>query len=181
MPTEVLVAAVCLGAGVLTGLTGFGFSVFAVPLLLPLLPPQEAVLVVLVLVPLTSAVLLAARDLRRAVDLPTALSLAVLWLFGLPLGLLLMAAVDPLWVTGLIGLVLTLYAGWRLTGTGRAVMGQAWQVPCGLLGGILTTSTGLNGPAMAMYVSGRRLSAHRQVATMACCDDGLLCRGDQRP
>ncbi|MFQ6171456.1 TSUP family transporter [Oryzobacter sp. R7] len=154
-------------AGVLTGVTGFGFSVLSVPLLLLVLPPREVVVIALCLVPLTSAVLLLSPSLRGQVRARTVGALTACSVIGLPVGIVVFEHVDPMWVTGLMGVVLAAYAGYGLAGSGRVAVHRHWVVPSGVLGGILATSTGLSGPAVAMYVHGRRVSARQQAATMA--------------
>lgn len=154
-------------AGVLTGITGFGFSVLSVPLLLLTFRPHEVVVIALCLVPVTSAVLLLAPGLSGKIQFRTAGALTGFSVLGLPVGILLFERVDPLWVTGLMGLVLLAYAAYGLWGERTSVLRRRWVVPSGVLGGVLATSTGLSGPAVAMYVHGRRLSAHEQAATMA--------------
>lgn len=156
-------------AGIMTGLTGFGFSVLSVPLLLLLFEPHQVVVIALCLVPVTSTILLLTPDLRGRARVRTAAALTGFSVIGLPFGLLLFEHFDPLWVTGLMGLVLVAYVGVALWGDGansRAVR-RHWVAPSGILGGVLATSTGLSGPAVAMYVHGRRLSAQEQTATMA--------------
>lgn len=58
--TFVLPVVIVFLAGILTGVTGFGFSVLSVPLLLLVFQPHEVVVIALCLVPVTSAVLLLA-------------------------------------------------------------------------------------------------------------------------
>lgn len=154
-------------AGVLTGLTGFGFSVLSVPLLLLAFQPHQVVVIALCLVPVTSAVLLLTPHLRGQVRTRTAAALTWCSAIGLPVGLLLFERFDPSLVTGLMGLVLVTYAAVALWGEGSWTLRRRWLVPSGVLGGVLATSTGLSGPAVAMYVHGRRLSAREQAATMS--------------
>ena len=154
-------------AGILTGVTGFGFSVLSVPLLLLVFPPHEVVVIALCLVPVTSAVLLLWPGLRGRIRVRTVASLTAFSVLGLPLGIILFEHFDPLWVTGLIGVVLVAYAGYGLRADGTLTIGRRWVAPSGVLGGILATSTGLSGPAVAMYVHGRRVSVREQAATMA--------------
>ena len=66
-----------------------------------------------------------------------------------------------------MGLVLLGYAAYGLVGAGTMAVRRHWVAPSGILGGILATSTGLSGPAVAMYVHGRRVSARQQTATMS--------------
>lgn len=166
MPFVVPVVIVFL-AGILTGVTGFGFSVLSVPLLLLVFQPHEVVVIALCLVPVTSVVLLLAPGLRGQVRQRTFGALTAFSVLGLPVGILLFEHFDPMWVTGLMGLVLLAYAAYGLLGTGAVTLPRHWVAPSGILGGILATSTGLSGPAVAMYVHGRRVSTREQTATMA--------------
>lgn len=163
----VLPAVIVFLAGILTGVTGFGFSVLSVPLLLLVFEPHQVVVIALCLVPLTSAVLLLAPGLRGQVRAGTFGALTGFSVLGLPVGILLFEHVDPLWVTSLMGLVLLGYAAYGLTGAGTVALRRHWVAPSGILGGILATSTGLSGPAVAMYVHGRRVSTQGQTATMS--------------
>lgn len=163
-----LVALLVVGmAGFLTGMTGFGFSVLSVPLLLLLYPPHEVVVLVLCLVPLTSALLLVAPGLRGLLDVRLCAALTGFSLIGLPIGVLIFHRFDPVWVTGMIGVALVAFALFGLFGGTDWSARHAWLAPSGILGGVLATSTGLSGPAVAMYIHGRRLSNREQVATMA--------------
>jgi uncharacterized membrane protein YfcA len=125
------------------------------------------VVIALCLVPLTSVVLLLAPGLRGQVRPRTLGALTAFSVAGLPVGILLFEHVDPMWVTGLMGLVLLAYAVYGLGGAGTVTVRRHWVAPSGILGGILATSTGLSGPAVAMYVHGRRVSARQQTATMS--------------
>lgn len=154
-------------AGFLTGMTGFGFSVLSVPLLLLLYAPREVVVVALCLVPLTSALLLLTPALRGSLEWRLFAALTMCSLVGLPIGLWIFSRFDPMWVNGLVGVALVAFAWFGLFGDKDWSARHAWVVPSGILGGILATSTGLSGPAVAMYVHGRRLSNAAQVSTMA--------------
>lgn len=165
--TWVVALLVVGGAGFLTGMTGFGFSVLAVPLLLLIYPPHDVVVIALCLVPLTSALLLLLPGIRGLLNRRLCLSLSAFSLIGLPLGLVIFHWFDPLWVAALIGVALVGYAWFGLFGDQGWSARHAWLAPSGILGGVLATSTGLSGPAVAMYVHGRRLANGEQVATMA--------------
>lgn len=165
--TWVLALSVVGLAGLLTGMTGFGFSVLSVPLLLLVYAPPEVVVVALCLVPVTSAFLLLTPTLRGMLEWRLCLALSACSLVGLPIGLWIYHRVDTVWVNGLVGIALIAFAWSGLFGDRTWSARRAWVVPSGILGGILATSTGLSGPAVAMYVHGRRLSNAAQVATMA--------------
>ena len=165
--SAVLPVAVVVVAGLLAGATGFGFSVLAVPLLLPAYPPQDVVVIALFLVPVTSAALLLTPGLRRRIQYRTVAELTVWSILGLPIGILLFEVIDPRWVIAVVGIVLAAYAIYGLRTRRPVAVSRPWVAPSGLLGGVLATSTGLSGPAVAMYVRGRPSGAEQQVATMA--------------
>lgn len=148
-------------------MTGFGFSVLSVPLLLLLYAPREVVVLALCLVPLTSALMLLTPALRGYLEWRLFAALTACSLVGLPIGLWIFSRFDPAWVNGLVGVALLAFAWFGLFGDKEWSARHAWVVPSGILGGILATSTGLSGPAVAMYVHGRRLSNAAQVSTMA--------------
>ena len=54
---------------------------------------------------------------------------------GLPVGILLFEHFDPMWVTGLMGLVLLGYAAYGLVGAGTMAVRRHWVAPSGILGG----------------------------------------------
>jgi uncharacterized membrane protein YfcA len=159
-------AAVLL-AGLVTGMTGFGFSVLAVPLLVLVYDPHDVVLTVLCLVPVTSAALLLAPHLHGQVRLRLTGGLSLLSLLGLPLGVVLLQRYDPGLLVPLMGIVITAYAAFGLYSPDEWRLPASLVVPSGVLGGVLASSTGLSGPAVAMYVHGRRLAHDELVATMA--------------
>ena len=97
--TFVLPVVIVFLAGILTGVTGFGFSVLSVPLLLLVFQPHEVVVMALCLVPVTSAVLLLAPGLRGQVRQRTFGALTAFSVVGLPVGILLFEQFDPMWVT----------------------------------------------------------------------------------
>ena len=132
--TLVLPVAIVFLAGILTGVTGFGFSVLSVPLLLLVFQPHEVVVIALCLVPVTSAVLLLAPGLRGQVRQRTFGALTAFSVVGLPVGILLFEHFDPMWVTGLMGLVLLGYAAYGLVGAGTIEVRRHWVAPSGILG-----------------------------------------------
>lgn len=159
-------AAVLVG-GLLTGMTGFGFSVLSVPILVLIYQPHDVVVMVLCLVPLTSLAALMAPHLYGKVRLRLCASLSGYSLIGLPLGLLLLHRFDPTWLVVFMSLVLIGFAAFSLYSPEELRLPHYMVAPTGMLGGLLATSTGLSGPAVAVYVHGRRLSHDELVATMA--------------
>lgn len=167
MSTTLAACLIVAAAGLLTGLTGFGFSVLSVPLLVLLIKPQQVVVIALILVPVTSLVLLLTPGHRGKFRVRTVVALTAFSALGLPIGLVLFEYFDPDLILGLMGLTLIAYALYGLLAKARAALDHVWLAPSGFLGGILATSTGLSGPAVAMYVHGRRLSSIEQLTTMS--------------
>lgn len=163
----VLPFAAVLTAGLMTGMTGFGFSVLSVPMLVMTYQPHEVVIIVLFLVPITSVALLLIAHLYARIQVGLCIMLSAFSLIGLPLGLLLFRRFDPTWVMVLMGFVLIGFALFNRHSPEDWRVPDIVVIPSGILGGLLATSTGLSGPAVAMYVHGRRLTHDELVATMA--------------
>jgi uncharacterized membrane protein YfcA len=156
-----------LFAGLMSGMTGFGFSVLAVPVLVLAYPAHHVVVIVLVLVPVTSVGLLMTRGLRGAVNRGLCTRLCLLSLVGLPFGALVFERYDPRALTLLMGIVITGFVAFSLYSPEQWQLPRILIFPSGVLGGVLASSTGLSGPAVAMYVHGRRMTHNEVVATMA--------------
>ena len=154
-------------SGLMTGTTGFGFSVLSVPLLVLIYRPDEVVVLMLCLVPLTSLVLLLTPGLRTSIRIRLCGVLTLLSAAGLPLGSILFRRFNPSWLMLLIAAVIVGFVASSLYLPDRWRLPRSLVIPSGILGGLLATSTGLSGPAVAMYVHGRRLSHDEVVATMS--------------
>lgn len=164
--TVALPFAVVLIAGFMTGMTGFGFSVLSVPLLVLVYQPHDVVVMALCLVPVTSLALLLSPQLRGALRPRLILPLTVLSIPGLPLGAVLFRYVDSSVLTILIGATLVVFSAFSLYSPTEWRLPRAAIFPSGVGGGLLATSTGLSGPAVAMFVHGQRLKHDEVVATM---------------
>lgn len=154
-------------AGLVTGVTGFGFSVLAVPLLILVLEPREVVIVTLFLATIASLTLLQTPELRGRSHLRVTGTLALLSLIGMPIGVYVFTRYDTQALTILMGVVIVAYAVTALSTqeSWRVPKGFIW--PSGLLGGLLAPSTGLSGPAVVMFIHGRRITDNDLVATMS--------------
>lgn len=148
------------------GMTGFGSSVIAVPLLAHVLPLQQVV-PTMVLMEFVASFLLrrghGGRSNRR--ELAWLVPVAVV---GIGAGAILLARLPaaPLLV-GLGAFVLLFGLYTLLDPSFRGVIARAWVLPAGLVGGTFTALFGTGGPVYAIYLS-RRIEDRREFrSTMA--------------
>lgn len=167
-PTEGVAGLGVLSAAFIAGLTGFGFNLLSVPILLLLYDVHRVVVMSLVLGLAVSGALLAAPATLRQVDVRLTSMLFGFSLLGLPLGGLLFVLVDPTTLTMTIGAITAVYAGLSLLLARVEVrLHQGVAAPAGVISGMLSTSTGLSGPPIVMFVHSQRLSPERFRATLA--------------
>lgn len=163
----VLLAAVGVaGAGVITGLTGFGFALVSVPLLLLVMDPPSVITSVLVIGQLTSTAnaVTARRHVQVGVLRPLLPGAAV----GMVLGSFVLGLLDASVLklaAGLLVVAFTLLLAVRRRARGRARPGRAALV--GGASGLLTTTVGLSGPPVVLLVSGLLPDKDRSRATLA--------------
>lgn len=154
-------------------LTGFGFAMVLVPLLLLLVAPADAVVTTALLGTLLTT-LQTLRD-RTHVDRPMARSLMAWSLIGLPLGVLAMSVLSAealRWtVVGVVLMALVVILRNVAFSNTRANAALA-----GLSSGALLTSTGINGPPLVALVRSNQASMLRYRATLAAvfCGQGWL-------
>lgn len=148
------------------GMTGFGSTVLALPLLVHLLPLKFAV-PLLLLLDLTASLALSARA-RGAVRKDELWRIAPFLLAGMALGVMLLVELPerPLLVT--LGLFLLAYAAYCLAGRRTAgTLGAAWAAPIGLAGGGFSALFGTGGVLLVVYFAGRLTDKSELRATTA--------------
>lgn len=157
---------VVLGAYIVFGLTGFGSTVIAVPLL-ALMLPLKFVVPLLMLLDLAATLLLGAR-LRKGIRYDELTWLVPLILVGMALGLTLLIKVDEAALLFGLGLFILLYAAYGFTRRAAPVpLGRIWSVPFGLIGGALSALFGTGGVLFAIYIAGRITDKDQMRATNA--------------
>jgi uncharacterized membrane protein YfcA len=148
------IAAVIVACSFLVfGLTGFGSTVLALPLLAHLVPLKFAV-PLLLLLDLTAGVLLLSR-VRRGVRLDVLGHLVPFMLVGMGLGLTLFLHLPEQPLLVVLGVFLVAYAAY---GTRRAVplrLSRTWAAPLGLAAGVFGALFGTGGVLSALYVGAR--------------------------
>ena len=153
-------------AGVVNGLTGFGFALVSVPLLLLVLDPPSVVAIALLLGTVNSAI--NALTSRRHIDRPLLWDLLLPAFVGMPVGALLLRVVDG----GFLKLAAALLAvGFAVALGSRPPSATAPARPAravaGLMSGMLATSVGLSGPPVVLTVAATRDDRHGSRATLA--------------
>jgi uncharacterized protein len=164
--------AVVLGASVLGGVTGFGFSLVCTPLLLLLGMGLTDVVVVNLAIGLVTRVATVAR-MHRSVHRRRALDMVAGCVPGLLIGYLVRDLVsgDALkMAAGGVAVAVAAYMLARPSGTGAADAAPAPRLAvgtAGLLGGFLGITTSLNGPPPVVLLSHQNVEPRQFVADLA--------------
>ena len=149
LPALVVALAACVQA-----VTGFGFALVAIPLLAVVTGPERAVVSVTAIIAVLAGVVTVRH--REAIVPRAAWRYIVTGLLGAPLGLAVLLVVSTTTLTAMVGVVVLLAVvamALRVRATDRRAQWSA-----GVLGGVLLTSTGMNGPPIVVGLDGLRLS-----------------------
>lgn len=148
------------------GVTGFGASIVAIPILTQLIPLRSATPVMLLL-DLSAGLLIGAFQMK-SVRLDELRKLGPWLAGGLLFGVTVLVTAPERPLKLLLGVFLIAYAGWRLLSRddGRT-LAAAWAVPLGLSGGCLTGVFGTGGPLYTIYVAGRVRDHDERRATLS--------------
>lgn len=162
-----IVAGSAVAAGYFVyGLTGFGSSIVAIPVLTQVVALRTATPVMLLL-DLAAGLIVGTRGFRSVsgVELRRLIPwLAIGILFGV--GVLVSVPEAPLKV--LLGVSLLLYSSWRLLSRQEfRRIRTIWSIPLGLAGGSLTAIFGTGGPLYTIYLAGRLSDADQRRATIS--------------
>ncbi|WP_296951246.1 sulfite exporter TauE/SafE family protein [uncultured Massilia sp.] len=138
------------------GLTGFGSSITAMPLLVQLIPLKMAVPLMLVY-DLASGLVLGLKNLK-VVERREVLRLVPFMLAGMAAGTFVLAHAPERILLLVLGAFILCYAAYSLLrrGTPRP-LGAIWSLPFGLVGGTFTAMFGTGGPFYTIYLA-RRLA-----------------------
>lgn len=163
----VYVIAVMFVATLIRSTLGFGEALVSVPLLALRIPVAVAAPLA-VLVSIVVAGVIVVQDWRR-IEVRSAGGLIVASLFGIPLGVLLLATVDDHVVKLVLGGIIALFSLYSLTAERTLHLEEdhaGWLLGCGFLSGILGGAYGMNGPPLAIYGALRRWSPRQFRATL---------------
>jgi uncharacterized membrane protein YfcA len=159
------VSATVLAAAFAQGITGFGFALIAAPVLAVVMGPKESVVALsLIALPMTAWSSLCLRHAARrdvAIRMVLAASItapAGVWLLSVLSDRVLRLVVGVV----VLGLTMTLIKGIRVSQRGRLI-----DLIGGGCAGILSTSTGTNGPPLVIALQLQDISGQRLRATLA--------------
>ena len=157
---------IVLLAGTVSGLSGFGFGLVSVPLLLMVFDPPQVVLLGVALPLLTGWMTLS--DPRRDIRWRTVASLLPTAVIGAGCGVLLLHALSKGAIMTGCGVVVVAFALIVLRGwIPASVHHPGVTAAAGLASGTLLTSTGLSGPPVVLLLTGRELPPHAFRTTLA--------------
>jgi uncharacterized membrane protein YfcA len=157
--TAALVIAVSAAAA---AVTGFGFNLVSAPLLTLFYPPRFVVAWTLLLGLVSSGLLCLRDEIRREVDARLIGPLYLSSVAGMPLGMALLAWGPTRLLKAGIAAVTAAFALIMLTRFRPRLRGGPFDtIATGFLSGILSTSTSLNGPPVALYLMARGLSKEK--------------------
>jgi uncharacterized protein len=163
----VYVLLVIFVATLIRSVFGFGEALVAVPLLALRLPVKIAAPLA-VLVSVTVALIIVLQDWHH-VEFRSAGGLLAATVFGIPVGVFLLARGNHRLLTAGLGIIIVAFALHALT---RRQVHELradnlpWLFGCGFCAGVLGGAFGMNGPPLAIYGAMRRWSAQRFRATL---------------
>ena len=157
--------AVVFGAGVVKGLTGFGFSLITVPLLVVLFEPKAAIPLV-ILMNAASNVPLYLHS-RRHSGLGRIWPLIVAGIVSIPVGAYLLVILDTAALKMVVGSVICLFALAFLLGFRREVGSEKQGlVFAGLISGILNGLISTGGPPAILFLTNQGMLRDRFRASL---------------
>jgi len=148
---------VLFSAGVTQGLTGFGFNLVSVPILVIFLPPKIVVPVTLINSALTSAVIV--FKARKWVDVKRIWPLMIAGIAGMPFGTYLLIVLEVGVLKVSIGVVIALFAVAFLVGFTKRIKNEKLAfAPVGFVSGLLTGSMAMSGPPVILFFTNQGIS-----------------------
>jgi uncharacterized membrane protein YfcA len=152
--TVALLALIVILAYTVFGLTGFGSSITAMPLLVHLVPLRLAVPMMLIF-DLAAGLLVGLKN-RRDVNRKELLRLVPFMLVGMTLGVVLLVNAPERLLLLTLGIFILAYSAWSLLlRPGVQPIGSRWSMPLGIAGGIFTALFGTGGPIYTIYLARR--------------------------
>jgi uncharacterized membrane protein YfcA len=144
-------------AGMVKGLTGFGFSLMVVPILVILIGPHTAIPVIVVLNALTNVVLFA--GCRRAASARRVLPLVIAGIATVPIGMYLLLALDAVTLKFIVGGVIVIFALAFLMGFRKPIDREGpGFILAGLISGTLNGVISTGGPPVILFLTNQGIA-----------------------
>lgn len=128
--------------------SGFGFALLAVPLMIPFVGPGHAVVIATALGLFLTAG--SSYTLRAYVEWRPVMKVSAGAMAGIPLGLLVLLFLDAHWLTLLIGTVVILTTVLLAVQKTSQASNPRAVLAAGVFSGVLLSSTGMNGPPLVV-------------------------------
>jgi uncharacterized membrane protein YfcA len=139
-------------AGIVKGLTGFGFSLMAVPVLVVLLGPRTAIPVVILLTAFANVLLF--MGCRRSASVRRILPLVIAGIATVPVGMYLLLILETTVVKLVAGCVTVIFALAFLAGFRRPIRRERnGFVLAGLMSGTLNGVISTGGPPVILFLT----------------------------
>jgi uncharacterized protein len=156
VPVAVGLIAVVAGAALVQSISGFGFALTSVPLMALLVGAKDAV-VLAALFGLASSTVLVVRS-HEGVVWPVAGRMLAGAAAGMPLGLLVLIAVEERPLRAVIAVAVLVFGGMLVAGVTVEGGGRAVDLGAGFVSGVLNTSVSTNGPPLVLALQARGLA-----------------------
>jgi len=143
---------IVLVAGFLQGLTSFGLSIVAIPLLIRIIPLQEVVPIIVVLALLTNALILTSA--REEIKFKKFVPLVLMGILFLPVGAYSLKYLNPSYLKLCFGILITVFSLLLiLKKTFPIKREKIGYIVTGSLSGFLNGSLSLSGPPVVLFLS----------------------------
>jgi len=137
-------------SSVIQGLTGFGFALVSVPIMIFILSPKVVVPIIIIHGLIINLIIL--FEARKWVKLKRIWPLIIAGATGIPIGTYLLIALDANILEILIGSVIIPFAITSLAGFNKTIRSEKFAfAPVGITSGLLASSTSLAGPPVILF------------------------------
>lgn len=148
-----------LFSAALQGLTGFGFSILAVPLITLFISPKTAVPILLIYSMIINIVVL--YSARKAIDLKKIWILLAAGIITMPLGAHLLVIMNEDLLKIFIGSMILIFGILLLIGFRKQFANEKIaMLPVGMLSGLLGGSISISGPPIILFLSNQDVDKH---------------------
>lgn len=150
------IALLLFGGAVVQGLTGFGYGLMTVPILMLILPPRMVVPMMMLQGTLLSFMVV--YQARQHVRLKRILPLIIAGVISMPLGVYVLKNINPFTLKLALGILIVAFSAALLRGIRIKIKNEtAAFIPVGIVSGILTGASALGGPPVILFLSNQQV------------------------